>query len=55
MKSTFGWKPVWNIDKAIEMVVQFSKRRIAEPDKVADEMNKEIAEFFVNNSKGEDR
>ena len=46
VKSTFGWKPVWNIDKAIEMVVQFSKRRIEEPDKVSDEMNKEIAEFF---------
>ena len=28
IKQVFGWKPVWNIDKAIEMVVQFSKRRI---------------------------
>lgn len=46
VKSTFSWKPVWNIDKAIEKVVQFSKRRIAEPDKVAEEMDKEIEEFF---------
>ena len=46
IKQVFGWKPVWNIDKAIEMVVQFSKRRMAEPDKVAEEMNLEIEEFF---------
>ena len=45
-KRTFGWKPVWSIDKAIEMVVQFSKRRIITPDKIADEMNLEIEEFF---------
>ena len=46
IKQVFGWKPVWNIDKAIEMVVKFSKRRIAEPDKVADEMIEEINDFF---------
>ncbi len=46
IKQIFGWKPVWNIDKAIEMVVQFSKRRMAEPDKVAEEMDLEIDEFF---------
>ena len=47
LKQVFGWKPVWHIDKAIEMVVQFSKRRIAEPDMIADEMDKEIEEFFA--------
>ena len=47
IKQTFGWKPVWNINKAVEMVVQFSKRRIAEPDAIADEMDREIAEFFA--------
>ena len=46
VKQTFGWKPVWNIDKAIEMVVKFSKRRLSEPEAVADEMNAEIREFF---------
>ena len=30
------------------MVVQFSKRRIAEPDAIADEMDREIAEFFAD-------
>ena len=47
VKQTFGWKPVWGIQKAVQMVVQFSKRRISEPDKVAEEMNKEIDEFFA--------
>ena len=46
IKQVFGWKPVWGIDKAIEMVVRFSQRRILEPEKVADEMDNEIAEFF---------
>lgn len=46
IKQIFGWKPVWNIDKAVEMVVQFSKRRQIEPDKVAEEMDREIDEFF---------
>lgn len=46
VKQTFGWKPVWNIDKAIEMVVRFSKRRISEPEAIVDEMNSEIKEFF---------
>ena len=47
VKQTFGWKPVWNIDKAIEMVVKFSKRRLSEPEAIVDEMNSEIREFFV--------
>jgi CDP-glucose 4,6-dehydratase len=46
IKQVFGWKPVWNIDKAVEMVVQFSKKRMDAPDKVAEEMNIEIEEFF---------
>ncbi len=46
IKQVFGWKPVWNIDKAIEMVVRFSQKRILEPDKVAEEMDLEINEFF---------
>lgn len=46
IKQVFGWKPVWGIDKAIEMVVRFSQRRILEPEKVDEEMDNEIAEFF---------
>ncbi|MBP3719343.1 MAG: CDP-glucose 4,6-dehydratase [Eubacterium sp.] len=46
VKQTFGWKPVWNIDKAIEMVVKFSKRKLSEPEAIVDEINAEIREFF---------
>ena len=37
---------IWNIEKAVEMVCQFEKRRIAEPDKVRDEMSLEINSFL---------
>lgn len=46
IKEKFGWKPVWGVDKAIEMVVQFSKKRMENPDGVADELEAEIREFF---------
>ena len=46
IKRVFGWRPVWNIDKAIEMVVKFSQNRILNPDGVSEEMDTEIAEFF---------
>ncbi|SEQ87456.1 CDP-glucose 4,6-dehydratase [Lachnospiraceae bacterium NE2001] len=46
IKQVFGWRPVWNIDKAIEMVVKFSQNRILNPDGVSEEMDTEIAEFF---------
>ena len=46
IKSTFGWKPVWNIDKAVSMVVEFSKKRITDPSGVSAEMDREIEEFF---------
>ena len=46
IKEVFGWSPVWNIEKAVEMVCQFEKRRIAEPDKVRDEMSLEINSFL---------
>ncbi len=46
IKEVFGWSPVWNIDKAVEMVAQFEKRRIADPGAVRDEMKLEIEEFL---------
>lgn len=47
LKNTFGWKPVWNIDKAIEKTVEFSKAWIQGEDleKVID---KQIKEFMDN-------
>ena len=48
IKQVFGWKPVWNIDKAIEMVVQFEQNTFManEAKQYAEEMDREIAEFF---------
>ena len=45
IKTTFGWKPVWNIEKAIEMICRFSKKMISN-ESVPDEMDYEINEFL---------
>lgn len=45
LKSTFGWKPHWNLDKAIEKVVEWSKCWLAEGD-VRECMDKQIIEFI---------
>lgn len=46
LKSAMGWKPVWNIDKAIEKTVEWSKAYINNDD--LDEItNKQIAEFLT--------
>ena len=45
LKTTFGWKPRWNLDTAIEMVVEWSKVWIADGD-VRACMNQQIAAFL---------
>ena len=45
LKTTFGWKPHWNLEKAIEMVVEWSKVWVAEKD-VRPVMNRQISEFL---------
>lgn len=45
IKKTFGWKPTWNLDKAIEKTVEWSKGWIASQD-VREIMNKQIKEFL---------
>lgn len=45
LKSTFAWKPRWNLDKAIEKVVEWSKCWIEGGD-VRACMDKEIEEFL---------
>lgn len=45
LKTTFGWKPHWNLEKAIEMVVEWSKAWVAGND-VRIVMNKQIEEFL---------
>ena len=45
LKTTFGWKPVWNFDTAIEKSVAWSKVYAAGGDIPAC-MDAQIAEFF---------
>lgn len=45
LKTTFGWKPHWNLDKAIEKTVEWSKCWVEGQD-VRACMDKQIEEFF---------
>lgn len=45
LKNTFGWKPHWNLEKAIEKVVEWSKVWVAGED-VRLVMDKQIEEFL---------
>jgi len=45
LKTTFGWKPHWNLDMAIEKVVEWSKCWLANGD-VRACMDKQIEEFL---------
>lgn len=48
LKSIFGWRPKWHIDKAIEETVEWSKYYINSGDVKAC-MNKQIKDFFEEN------
>lgn len=45
IKSTFGWKPRWNIDECVKKVCEFTKIWMTGGD-IPLEMDKEIEEFF---------
>ena len=45
IKSSFGWRPRWHIEKAIDMTCRFSKVWLSGGD-IPDEMDKEISEFI---------
>ena len=45
LKTTFGWKPHWNLEKAIEKVVEWSKAWITDGN-VRAVMNRQIDEFM---------
>lgn len=45
LKSTFGWKPRWNLEKAVAAVVEWSKAWVAGED-VRAVMDKQIKEFL---------
>lgn len=46
IKSVFGWKPKWHIEKAIEETVIFSKTWMKGMD-ISAEMNREIEEYMI--------
>jgi len=45
LKQTFGWKPVWNIDKSIDMICRFSKK-LSDAKSIPDEMDFEINKYM---------
>lgn len=45
IKSVFGWKPRWSIEKSIEMVCRFS-RKLFDNENIPNEMDSEINEFL---------
>ena len=45
LKSTFGWKPRWNLEKAIEKTVEWSKCWV-NGENISACMDKQIEEFF---------
>ncbi len=47
LKATFGWKPRWNVDTAVERTVEWTKAYFAGED-ICTVMDKQIAEFFEN-------
>ena len=46
LKSTFGWKPTWNLDKAIEKTVEWSKCWLSCGD-ITDCMRQQINDFIA--------
>ena len=45
LKKTFGWKPVWNVEKAMEMIVEWT---VAYRDgkEIAGVMEEQLKEFI---------
>ena len=51
LKSTFGWKPHWNLDKAIEKTVEWSKCWVNGQD-IRECMDRQIKEFLQQDREG---
>lgn len=45
IKNVFGWKPHWHIREAIGRVVAWTKRYLETPEKISEEMTKQIEEY----------
>lgn len=46
LKSTFGWKPVWSVDKAMEMIIDWTVAYNRSED-IEQTMHRQIAEFMA--------
>lgn len=46
IKATLGYVPRWHIDECMEKTVEFSKIYLADSEKIPEEMDREIEEFF---------
>ena len=46
LKSTFGWKPKWNVETAMEKIVEWSVAYLREED-VSECMKRQIEEFLL--------
>lgn len=46
VKNTFGWKPRSHIDDCVEKIVEWTKVYFENKNKIPEEMDKEIKEFF---------
>lgn len=49
LKSTFGWKPTWHIDKAIENVISWTKVWLENGD-IVNEMDREVRKFVEDSN-----
>lgn len=45
IKEVFGWRPVWDIEKSVEMICRFSKK-LDNAESIPHEMDKEIIEYM---------
>ena len=50
LKKTFGWAPVWSIDKTVEKVVEWTKVYFAKGN-IPEIMDKQILEFIADSEK----
>ena len=46
IKKVFNWKPIWHMDKTIEMIVKWTKVYLENKNLISDEMDEEIKTFM---------
>ncbi len=54
LKKTFGWKPVWNVEKAMEMIVEWTVT-FRDGKDIEGMMNEQIREFLKCGERGDEK